>query len=104
MDARSSLRKLLRLHGIQRWMCRGKQYRYPPGAPLLRWGFRLVPFTNAGGVIADCFQARERGLAMSIFALAPCKLSCAPRTVPEKPAGLLCSYLLVVLGQVLTHI
>ncbi|OCT52285.1 putative MFS-type transporter [Cladophialophora carrionii] len=33
--------------------------------------FGSSPFTNAGGVIADCFQARERGLAMSIFALAP---------------------------------
>jgi MFS family permease len=27
--------------------------------------------TNAGGVIADMFPARERGLAMSIFAAAP---------------------------------
>ncbi len=29
------------------------------------------PFTNAGGVIADVFTARQRGLAMGIFALAP---------------------------------
>jgi multidrug resistance protein len=33
--------------------------------------FGSSPFTNAGGVIADCFHAGERGLAMSIFALAP---------------------------------
>lgn len=29
------------------------------------------PLTNAGGVIADMFPARERGLAMSLFAAAP---------------------------------
>ncbi|EME88247.1 uncharacterized protein MYCFIDRAFT_159481 [Pseudocercospora fijiensis CIRAD86] len=29
------------------------------------------PLTNAGGVIADMFPARERGLAMSLFATAP---------------------------------
>ena len=29
------------------------------------------PLTNAGGVIADIFTAQERGLAMSLFALAP---------------------------------
>ena len=28
--------------------------------------FGSSPFTNAGGVIADCFQASERGLAMSV--------------------------------------
>jgi multidrug resistance protein len=33
--------------------------------------FGSSPLTNAGGVIADCFQARDRGLAMSIFAAAP---------------------------------
>ncbi|EXJ71436.1 uncharacterized protein A1O5_05244 [Cladophialophora psammophila CBS 110553] len=33
--------------------------------------FGSSPFTNAGGVIADVFQASERGLAMGIFALAP---------------------------------
>ena len=29
------------------------------------------PLTNAGGVIADMFPARERGLAVAIFAIAP---------------------------------
>jgi multidrug resistance protein len=33
--------------------------------------FGSSPFTNAGGVIADMFDASERGLAMSLFALAP---------------------------------
>lgn len=33
--------------------------------------FGSSPLTNAGGVIADCFPARQRGLAMSIFAAAP---------------------------------
>lgn len=33
--------------------------------------FGSSPLTNAGGVIADCFPARERGLAMSIFSTAP---------------------------------
>lgn len=33
--------------------------------------FGSSPLTNAGGVIADMFPARERGLAMSIFAAAP---------------------------------
>lgn len=29
--------------------------------------FGASPFTNAGGVIADMFPARQRGLAMSFF-------------------------------------
>ena len=33
--------------------------------------FGSSPLTNSGGVIADMFPARERGLAMSIFAAAP---------------------------------
>lgn len=33
--------------------------------------FGSSPLTNAGGVIADMFQANERGLALSIFAAAP---------------------------------
>ncbi|KAF2667578.1 MFS general substrate transporter [Microthyrium microscopicum] len=33
--------------------------------------FGSSPLTNAGGVIADCFPARDRGLATSIFAAAP---------------------------------
>jgi MFS family permease len=33
--------------------------------------FGSSPLTNAGGVIADCFPARERGLAMGVFAAAP---------------------------------
>ncbi|KAF2094808.1 MFS general substrate transporter [Rhizodiscina lignyota] len=33
--------------------------------------FGSSPLTNAGGVIADMFSARERGLAMSIFSAAP---------------------------------
>jgi len=33
--------------------------------------FGSSPLTNAGGVIADMFQAKERGLAMTIFAAAP---------------------------------
>ncbi|KAI9735298.1 MAG: MFS siderochrome iron transporter 1 [Claussenomyces sp. TS43310] len=33
--------------------------------------FGSSPLTNAGGVIADMFSADERGLAISIFALAP---------------------------------
>lgn len=33
--------------------------------------FGSSPFTNAGGQIADVFSAAERGLAMSLFALAP---------------------------------
>lgn len=33
--------------------------------------FGSSPFTNSGGVIADMFAARERGLALSAFALAP---------------------------------
>ncbi|GME31390.1 putative MFS-type transporter [Neofusicoccum parvum] len=33
--------------------------------------FGASPFTNAGGVISDIFNATERGLAMSIFAAAP---------------------------------
>ncbi|KAG5927400.1 hypothetical protein E4U42_002296 [Claviceps africana] len=33
------------------------------------WG--SSPLTNSGGVIADLFTARERGIATSIFALAP---------------------------------
>ncbi|KIX08078.1 uncharacterized protein Z518_02733 [Rhinocladiella mackenziei CBS 650.93] len=34
--------------------------------------FGSSPFTNAGGVIADIFNAQDRGLALGIFALAPC--------------------------------
>lgn len=33
--------------------------------------FGSSPLTNAGGVIADCFPARQRGLATSVFAGAP---------------------------------
>jgi MFS family permease len=33
--------------------------------------FGSSPLTNAGGVVADCFSARQRGLAMGIFAAAP---------------------------------
>ncbi|KAH6624848.1 major facilitator superfamily domain-containing protein [Chaetomium sp. MPI-SDFR-AT-0129] len=33
--------------------------------------FGASPLTNAGGVIADMFSAKERGLATSIFAMAP---------------------------------
>ncbi|KAK5120585.1 MFS siderochrome iron transporter 1 [Meristemomyces frigidus] len=33
--------------------------------------FGSSPLTNAGGVIADMFPARQRGLAMSLFAAAP---------------------------------
>jgi multidrug resistance protein len=33
--------------------------------------FGSSPLTNAGGVIADMFPARERGLAMTLFAAAP---------------------------------
>jgi multidrug resistance protein len=33
--------------------------------------FGSSPLTNAGGVIADLFSAKERGLAMTIFAVAP---------------------------------
>lgn len=33
--------------------------------------FGASPFTNAAGVIADMFTARERGLAMSLFSAAP---------------------------------
>ncbi|KAJ5679949.1 Major facilitator superfamily multidrug transporter mdrA [Penicillium macrosclerotiorum] len=37
----------------------------------LSGSFGSSPFTNSGGVIADMFAARERGLALSAFALAP---------------------------------
>lgn len=37
----------------------------------LAGAFGSSPFTNSGGVIADMFAARERGLALSAFALAP---------------------------------
>jgi MFS family permease len=33
--------------------------------------FGSSPLTNAGGVVADMFSAKERGLAMSLFSLAP---------------------------------
>ena len=33
--------------------------------------FGASPLTNAGGVIADMFAARQRGIAMSMFAVAP---------------------------------
>ena len=33
--------------------------------------FGSSPLTNAGGVVADLFSAKDRGLAMSIFSLAP---------------------------------
>jgi len=33
--------------------------------------FGSSPLTNAGGVIADMFSAKQRGLAMSLFAAAP---------------------------------
>ncbi|KAF5019984.1 hypothetical protein F66182_7997 [Fusarium sp. NRRL 66182] len=33
--------------------------------------FGSSPLTNAGGVITDCFDQRERGLATALFALAP---------------------------------
>ncbi|KAJ5167125.1 Major facilitator superfamily multidrug transporter mdrA [Penicillium canariense] len=33
--------------------------------------FGSSPLTNAGGVIADMFQAKQRGIAMSLFAAAP---------------------------------
>lgn len=32
--------------------------------------FGSSPLTNAGGTIADCFAAKQRGLAMSVFAAA----------------------------------
>lgn len=37
----------------------------------LAGSFGSSPLTNAGGVIADMFSARERGLAMAIFSAAP---------------------------------
>ena len=37
----------------------------------LAGAFGSSPFTNSGGVVADMFAARERGLALSAFALAP---------------------------------
>ncbi|OOF92181.1 hypothetical protein ASPCADRAFT_210589 [Aspergillus carbonarius ITEM 5010] len=37
----------------------------------LAGAFGSSPLTNAGGVIADLFPAKQRGLAMSIFAAAP---------------------------------
>jgi len=37
----------------------------------LAGSFGSSPLTNAGGVIADMFPAKERGLAMSVFAAAP---------------------------------
>lgn len=37
----------------------------------LAGSFGSSPLTNAGGVIADMFSAKERGLAMTIFASAP---------------------------------
>jgi MFS family permease len=37
----------------------------------LAGSFGSSPLTNAGGVIADIFSASDRGLAMSLFALAP---------------------------------
>ncbi len=37
----------------------------------LAGSFGSSPLTNAGGVIADMFPAKERGLALSIFAAAP---------------------------------
>ncbi|KAF2189504.1 MFS general substrate transporter [Zopfia rhizophila CBS 207.26] len=33
--------------------------------------FGSSPLTNAGGVVADLFSAKERGLAMSVFSVAP---------------------------------
>ncbi|OCL07044.1 benomyl/methotrexate resistance protein [Glonium stellatum] len=33
--------------------------------------FGSSPLTNAGGVVADLFTAKERGLAMSLFSIAP---------------------------------
>ncbi|KAF2651924.1 MFS general substrate transporter [Lophiostoma macrostomum CBS 122681] len=33
--------------------------------------FGSSPLTNAGGVVADLFAAKERGLAMSVFSIAP---------------------------------
>ncbi|KAM0559556.1 hypothetical protein ACHAPJ_004079 [Fusarium lateritium] len=33
--------------------------------------FGSSPLTNAGGIIADMFEARERGLATALFAMAP---------------------------------
>jgi len=33
--------------------------------------FGSSPLTNAGGVVADLFPAKERGLAMSVFSVAP---------------------------------
>jgi len=37
----------------------------------LAGAFGSSPLTNAGGTIADVFEAKERGLAMAVFALAP---------------------------------
>jgi MFS family permease len=37
----------------------------------LAGAFGSSPLANAGGTLADVFQARERGLAMAVFALAP---------------------------------
>lgn len=37
----------------------------------LAGAFGSSPLTNAGGTIADCFKADERGLAMAVFASAP---------------------------------
>lgn len=33
--------------------------------------FGASPLTNAGGVIADMFSSRDRGLALSLFSAAP---------------------------------
>jgi MFS family permease len=37
----------------------------------LAGAFGSSPLTNAGGVIADMFPAKERGLALTAFASAP---------------------------------
>lgn len=37
----------------------------------LAGSFGSSPMANAGGVIADIFQAKERGLAMCLFSVAP---------------------------------
>lgn len=48
--------------------------------------FGSSPLTNAGGVIADLFQAKQRGIAFSIFAMAPFLGPALGKTISPHPA------------------
>ena len=56
---------------FQCWMCGSSQHRRPTSHEVSCWGIWVIALTNAGGVVADIWPVRQRGLALVAFSSAP---------------------------------